>query len=202
MKGCVRGLEPQLLHDHAAAITREYLDSRAKNPGYTFQWPKRDGLSVYEVVRAALAVMTDGRCAYCDGHPTVTGTEEVDHFRPKTRSEFYDLVCAWDNLFLVCTGCNRAKRNHWDEALLRPDADDFDFSRYFSYRTDTGNLEPNPTAQPEDRLRAQRTIDLLDLNRSGACIGRRHSVKIILSSPPEVLDDVSYRYLIPLCKAA
>jgi hypothetical protein len=35
--------------------------------------------------------MTAEHCSYCDGHPlNATGIETVDHFRPKSRPEFYN----------------------------------------------------------------------------------------------------------------
>lgn len=129
------------------------------------------------------------------------GDETVDHFRPKSRPEFYELVCAWTNLFLVCSACNHAKRELWDEALLRPDDPEFRFERYFEYRFDSGEVQPAPTASPEDQARARRTIEILDLNRVGACFSRRLTVRC-LRRFSEDRDALGYRYLIPLCDAA
>jgi uncharacterized protein (TIGR02646 family) len=146
--------------------------------------------------------MTAGHCSYCDGHPLrATGIEAVDHFRPKSLPEFYELVCAWTNLFLTCTACNHAKREQWDEALLRPDDVDFRFERYFEVRFDSGKLEPAPAASPEERQRARRTIEILDLNRADVCSSRLRVVRWMRRSDAEdePVDGWPYRYLLPLC---
>ena len=201
MRACQRGQAPELLQKYGQAIGEEYAAKRRVNPAYRFQWPQREGQSLSVVTRAALAAMTDGRCAYCDGHPVdAMGESQIDHFRPKSREEFYELVCNWENLFLICFGCNKAKMGDWDEALLRPDEPEFTFSRYFSYRTDTGSLEPNAAATSADQHRATQTIKLLDLNRAGACTMRRNMVKLMLISSDEELADLGYRYLIPFCR--
>jgi len=156
---------------------------------------------VYDVVRAALSAMTDGRCAYCDGYPLrATGRDEIDHFRPKTRIEFYGLVCAWENLFLICHACNSAKHDQWDEALLRPDTK-YVFERYFFYRFDTGELRPAPDLDVESNHRVERTIVILDLNRADACKARMRTLKEIQRRhSDDELVDMAYRFLIPLCE--
>lgn len=204
MKACTRAPAPELLERHGQAIAQEYIAKRRENPAYRFRWPRRNGQSIYNVAYAGLEAMTDGRCAYCDGHPiSATGEDQIDHFRPKSREEFYALVCTWDNLFLICSACNKAKLDKWDEALLRPDEPGFAFSRYFSYRTDTGELKPNAAASIAEQHRVQTSIEIYDLNRAGACTLRRIMVRSILTAESdEELADLAYRYLIPLCRAA
>ena len=54
------------------------------------------------------------RCAYCERTEAYLGGEEafeVDHFRP--RSKFPDLICAYDNLYYACRGCNGHKWETW-----------------------------------------------------------------------------------------
>jgi uncharacterized protein (TIGR02646 family) len=155
------------------------------------------------VARDALAGMTAHHCSYCDGYPlNATGNDEIDHFRPKSREEFYELVCAWENLFLICSRCNGAKRDRWEPALLRPDALTYAFDRYFLFRFDTGALEPAPDLTEGDRHRASQTIELLELNRTDACIARLAAVKMIRRRESEdELEDVAYRFLIPLVAA-
>ncbi len=204
MTPCTRGAEPDVVARHGAQIGRDYAERRLATPGFRFQWPRRDGQSVFEVVRDALVEMTAGHCSYCDGHPIgATGTEAVDHFRPKSHAAFYELACAWSNLFLTCTACNHAKREQWDEALLRPDDADFAFERYFEYRFDSGELQPATAAGPDEQRRARVTIEILQLNRPGACMARKRAVRSIrhavAAGEPE---DSGYRYLIALCRGA
>jgi uncharacterized protein (TIGR02646 family) len=163
-------------------------------PAFRFQWPQRDGANLGEVARAALLAMTTGRCSYCDGAPL--DTSKVDHFRPKSRPEFYRLVCAWSNLFIACDGCNRAKRELWDDDLLRPDADDFDFERYVWFDPMSGTLAPNPGASAGDQRRARRTIEIMDLNRATRCNERMQWWRLRRRGlAEECADDAPYRFL-------
>ncbi len=191
-----------LVERYGEAIGQEYIARRQQNPAYRFQWPRRESQSLSAVILEALKVMTDERCAYCDGHPIAAmGESQIDHFRPKSREEFYGLVCSWQNLFLSCNACNKAKLDKWEEALLRPDEAEFTFERFFSYRTDTGQLIPNAAASLHDQQRAAQTIEILDLNRSGACTLRKWMADLILKAQTEEeLSVLGYRYLIPICR--
>src|SRR6187402_2552501 len=180
MRECRRGPAPELLARHGPEIGAEYARLRRENPRYRFQWRQRGGEELYEVARAALAEMTARHCSYCDGYPLgATGRDEIDHFCPKTHEAFYELVCAWENLFLICTRCNAAKHDQWEPALLRPDDAEYTFDRYFFFRFDTGALEPAPGITEGDRHRVLQTIAILDLNRTDACTARLKAVKEI-----------------------
>lgn len=195
MRPCTRGEPPEALARDGEALGRAYAEHRRADPAHRFQWRR----SLFQAVRDALGLMTDGHCSYCDASPDAidaTGDETIDHFCPKGRPEFYELVCAWTNLFLACSACNHAKREQWDEALLRPDVPDFRFERYFEYRFESGQLRPSAAASPEDQARARRTIEIFDLNRRGACSNRRRTVEWIQRISPEV---DGYRFLVPLC---
>lgn len=196
MQECSRGAVPEQLAVHGPEIGAEYARRRRADPKYRFQWRPR----LYEISRAALAEMTRQHCSYCDGYPlNATGKEEIDHFCPKTREEFYELVCAWENLFLICTSCNGAKRDQWDPSLLRPDDPEYMFDRYFLFNFETGELKPAPGLGAAERHRAQRTIEILDLNRSGTCRARLSTIKAILRrESDDELEDLPYRFLVPL----
>ena len=196
-----RGPAPELLERYGVEITQDYIAKKQADRQHDFRWPQRESRSVYAETRTALHSMTVGHCAYCDGFPVdATGEEQIDHFKPKSQSEFYHLVCDWQNLFFVCYGCNKAKRADWEEALLRPDADDFSFVRYFLYRSDTGQLEPNPAASADEQHRTSRTIEILKLNRPGLCIDRMRTASHVSGCPQEELSLWGYRYLVPLCR--
>jgi uncharacterized protein (TIGR02646 family) len=188
-----------VLAREGAQLGRDYAARRRENPRFRFQWRR----SLLEVVREALAVMTAWHCSYCDGHPLrTTGVEAVDHFRPKSHPDFHDLVCTWENLFLTCTACNQAKREQWDDALLRPDDPEFRFGHYFEYRFDSGKLEPASAASAAEQQRAIRTIEIFDLNRADACASRQRVVRWMRSADAadEPDDGWAYRYLLPLCR--
>jgi hypothetical protein len=84
--------------------------------------------------------------------------------------------------------------------LLRPDDLDFRFERYFEYRFDSGKLQPAPAANHDEQRRASRTIEILDLNRVGACASRKRMVHFLRSIGAATPDDCAYRYLISLCR--
>jgi uncharacterized protein (TIGR02646 family) len=174
-------------------LSASYVAGRATNPKHRFDWQA----SLYDEVKQALGEMTQMRCAYCDGDLRAGPVqEEIDHFRPKSQPEFYALVCAWDNLFLVCGPCNKAKGNRWELHLLKPDEIDYDFARYFSYSPRTGELEPNPGASEQDIERARVTIKMLGLNRGKHCTSRMWVRERLLEGlSPAERDRLSYRFL-------
>ncbi len=202
MRPCTRGPEPKLLEQYGAELLRLHVERRSADPKARFEWREREGRSILTVVREALALMTDGHCSYCDGHPiNDTGEETVDHFRPKSR--FRDLAYTWTNLFLACSACNHSKGERWDELLLCPDDPDFRFERYFECDFATGELRPAPTASPEDQARALCTIQILRLNRAGTCKSRLRILAQLWNGRLDTDDnDLPYRYLIPIFRSA
>jgi len=201
MRPCTRGEEPDLLARYRAELTRDYVTRRSANPRARFEWRQREGRSLLEVVREAVAVMTDDHCSYCDGHPiNDTGEATVDHLRPKAL--FSELAYTWTNLFLTCSACNHAKGERWDELLLRPDDPDFRFERYFECDFATGELAPAPTASPDEQARARRTIEILRLNRADTCKSRLRTLRWLRHISSDGDRDLAYRYLIPIFRAA
>jgi hypothetical protein len=99
------------------------------------------------------------------------GNFHVDHFRPKSRPEFVELVCSYSNLYLACADCNRNKKGTWPEPgtetvggrFLDPCEDDL--SKHWSIQKD-GSFTPTT---PEGgymiaKLRLNRTY-LLEWRR-------------------------------------
>ncbi|MEI7583816.1 HNH endonuclease [Runella sp.] len=108
-----------------------YAQNRAKKPSFEFQWPQIEGKKLNQHLLPKLMAMTDDHCSYCDGFPLKRGDDTIDHFHPKTRSEFYSKVCDWENLYLSCKHCQDSKGSQYEVELLRPDELDFHFNRYF-----------------------------------------------------------------------
>jgi uncharacterized protein (TIGR02646 family) len=205
MNRMARGEAPALLEQHGAEIGSEYAARRREDASYRFRWPQRDGQRLDHVALAALKAMTDGHCSYCDANETLIGAvgeHQIDHFRPKSRLEFYELVCTWTNLFLTCGTCNKAKRDTWDELLLRPDDDDYRFERYFEFRPATGELMPNRAAALADQARTAMTITVFALNSGPRCQIRQRAIReldrAIAAGDPV---DAGYRFLIRVLPA-
>lgn len=69
-------------------------------------------------VKAALTLLFDGKCAYCEAPYDATQPEDVEHYRPKGRINtgngtiipgYWWLAATWDNLLPSCIDCNRQR---------------------------------------------------------------------------------------------
>lgn len=137
-------------------------------------------LADYRSYKPYLRLDFDQRCAYCHipelryGPP---GNYSVDHFRPKSRSEFQRLVCYYPNLFYTCMDCNRSKGNTWPHPhlcrqgfrFLNPCRDNM--SKHWD--VDRNGLLIAKT------FAAEYTIARLRLNRVELCEWRRDKVDLI-----------------------
>jgi uncharacterized protein (TIGR02646 family) len=187
MMPCERPEAPPFLVEKGSDWTAAWLSRRAT--GGTFSWPRHEGQPANRALQPPLMAMTAEHCAYCDGFPIdETGIPSIDHFRPK--SSFPALAFAWDNLFPACQRCQGAKLERFDADLLRPDAPDFAFARYFLVDYDTGLLRANPGASADDQHRAELTIELFGLNE-----GRRPTMRWRELRRPSDEPDRPYRYL-------
>lgn len=139
--------------------------------------------------------MTQGHCAYCDSLMDPGLAESIDHFRPKACARFPHLAFEWTNLFLACGTCQRQKGDHFEEPLLKPDADDYDFDAWFAIRARDGIIEPRADLTPARREQAETTIRLLGLNKNGLPSARtREWKKREAASDAVTADDWSFRF--------
>jgi uncharacterized protein (TIGR02646 family) len=201
LRRCTRGPAPPALAQHGAAWSKEYADRRAIDSKVRFSWPTFEGQRADRSIREALGDMTKRHCSYCDGFPLdAVGFETIDHFKPKSWPEFWELAFAWENLFLCCPQCQNNKLAQYCTELLRPDEPGYDFDRYFVYHSHRGELEANPAASEEDQNRARRSIDVFGLNKSGRCDDRCRQLRyyrLDAEQGGEVdLADWAYRFLI------
>lgn len=195
MEACRRGQTPALLAEHCAALSAAYVQARRLNARHEFRWRT----DVYDAVCDALRAMTNAHCSYCDGDlRPATVAEEIDHFRPRSNPEFFELICDWHNLFLVCSPCNKNKGHRWHSDLLRPDDWDYAFGRYFDYDFQRHQIVPRADASPPDQDRARITIDLLRLNDGKHRASReRELARADLLGETFNREDAQYRFLIP-----
>ncbi len=179
MNRCVRSAPPEPLAARAQEWTRRWLEQCAAKGAAEFRWPQVDSKPLNQHLTESLRAMTSEHCSYCDNWIPPGVAETIDHFRPKACGRFPGFAFEWTNLFLTCWVCQKAKGEQFDELLLKPDEPGYDFDRYFVYRPRTGTLEPNPNASPEDRRRADRTIQLLRLNENGFPRARQRECNLI-----------------------
>lgn len=191
MRKLERSESPPCLAEAAPGWTQSFVQARADNPAHRFSWPHRP---CYAQVRERLVQMTGNHCAFCDGSVGVESRETVEHFRPK--SQFPALAYEWVNLFPCCDHCQSAKREQFDERLLKPDEPEYVFEHYFLIDYKTGALEPLPSAGPECRQRAALTLALYDLNSALRRRARLREYQHFCRDPEPCLDDYNYRYFL------
>lgn len=197
---------PDVLVANQVAFTQKFLgriNKLSNRPSSAFYWPKAD---VYREVRSVLEHQTQYHCSYCDGAYMLCGTPSstIDHFKPKSDPRFYQLAFDWQNLYVACPDCQGFKREKFDDALLRPDADDFEFSRYFDYDFNKHEIKPHPDATSTDQQWAKVTIELLNLNHPSLRTTRRtefNSRREAMDKPNFDLNICNYRYLLDLVEA-
>lgn len=166
------------MREHSERWSREWAELREQNPSANFQWRKVEGQSIRELLLPLLKEMTQEHCAFCDYFRFDTvSSETVEHFKPKSRSEFYNQAYAWENLYYCCGRCQSAKGEKWDDRLLRPDDSEYRFETYFQRDYTTGEIHPNVVASAEIQERARATIELYGLNRSALSRDRKTKLR-------------------------
>jgi len=158
-----------------------------------FQWYRNKNQGYDELVHE-LSEMTQYHCSFCDAYPMGSRIpHSIEHFKPKTK--FPLLAYQWDNFFLCCGICQK-KGDHFDEDLLKPDAENYDFDKYFDIKWDTGELIPNSDASEKDQRRAEITIRLYKLNEYGKPDDRIEELKKFDDSHSPEIDSFSYRFFL------
>ncbi|MBP6664787.1 MAG: TIGR02646 family protein [Chitinophagales bacterium] len=194
----IRPQKPTCLELNAEQWNNDYVERRAENLTCQFSWRTYERKPVNEHLEPVLLEMTKNHCAFCDCYELGADIKPtIEHFDPKTRSPH--LAYEWTNLFPACHYCQE-KNNAFDEQLLKPDKEDYDFYRYFYFDDATGELEPNPQATPEEQTCAEITIRLYRLNgseRRKIKEKRLTWVKRFRAGLVETdkIDDYPYRYL-------
>lgn len=157
----VRGEIPEALALNASDFRERYLG------GEGFDWYSFKGKPLNHYLRIPLSNQTNRHCSYCDvrieGRVSML---EIDHFRPKERSSFPELAFDWDNLFIVCGGCNKAKGTRFEGNPLKPDRAEYEFRNYF-WVSETGTIEILDGLSKTDYARANDTMRTLRLNEGG-----------------------------------
>jgi uncharacterized protein (TIGR02646 family) len=153
-----RQLAPAALRRNKKAWTERWkhiVETRTKR-----DWATRTAKSA---LKTPLLALTWGKCAFCEGKLGSQSYTQIEHYI--SRRVAPQRAFEWKNLFPVCQICN-ASKGHADHRgrLVKPDAED---PEWFFWIGPEGDIEPHPTLNEADRLRASETIRLCDLNRGG-----------------------------------
>lgn len=118
-------------------------------------------------VKRALVELFHGKCAYCESNIRHVDFGHIEHFRPKSKARYLNLVFEWKNLFLACSICNgpNFKWDRFPEELeggppVNP-CDDIP-EEHFRFIFDPKAKVATVTAKTR---RGEVTIALLGLNR-------------------------------------
>lgn len=122
-------------------------------------------------IRASLDEMstrgTNTFCNYCEKSIGESNRGHIEHLVPRKSQP--NLRFEWANLFLSCNSadhCGEFKDSprstaYEPDTLIRPDQEDPEtLLQFFS----TGKVEPRPGLDPTSQQRAQKTIEVLNLN--------------------------------------
>ena len=163
MRKLARVEEPVFLADKWERWGLDWEQRRINDgAGANFHWHQIDNEPVNQKLLPLLKAQTQDHCSFCDGFPVNSASvETIEHFRPKTT--FSREAYHWTNLYYCCTHC-QTKGAYFDEALLQPDANDYQFDRYFRWDFTTGRIEINGLAPEVERNRSRITIDFYHLN--------------------------------------
>jgi len=200
MRKFIRSDSPEFLRSKWKIWGRNYKNNRKKNSSFSFQWPTHEGEKINTLLEPLLARLTDDHCSFCDNFPIRSREDSIDHFKPKSRPAYYELVCQWENLYYCCQNCQQSKREQHNEFLLRPDTESFSFDLYFIYSYSSHEIKPNPTLSGNEKRKAKTTIDVFGLNDRGHIAARRISLeryegKKKLNEDIEI-NDFPYRFTI------
>jgi uncharacterized protein (TIGR02646 family) len=197
MEKITRNETPDFLKEKAEEWGKEWSAKQvtAKKMGKTatFSW-RQYKKQEYKEILAQLQLMTDN-CAYCNIrllHIEVAPKPSIDHFRPKTT--FPLLAYEYGNLFPCCEVCQE-RGNRFDELLLKPDEQNYDFDAYFIIDFPTGELRANPQGNGKQKSRADKTIELFKLNSAGKSQARLKELRCYEDNQME-LSDLSYHFFL------
>lgn len=138
--------------------------TKIRDKGKEVNWYTYQKRPINQHLIPLLREISDNHCAFCDGYPMQQMVEHIEHFKPK--SKYPELSHQWENLFIICEKCNITKSDDFDELLLKPDENDYSFSRYFTMNPD-GILEADITLNLFEKSRVDKTIELYGLNEHG-----------------------------------
>jgi uncharacterized protein (TIGR02646 family) len=182
--------EPAFLRDKCDKWGEQWARRRSENPAAQFHWHAIGGIPVNQLLLPSLKAQTQDHCSFCDSFPvSPPSIDTIEHFRPK--SAFPIEAYRWENLYFCCMYCQQ-KAELFDEGLIRPDADDYDFDDFFRWDFTKGTIEVNERASAANQLRARVTIAIYRLNEGHPKL-RRLASRLREKATAHPLEDFPYR---------
>lgn len=159
--------------------------------------------SCWSRVKVSLEHLYDFKCAYCEIDLRKFNRDStVEHYRPKSKNQYYWLAHEWSNFLLACSDCQRFKDNDFpiggEQQLIAPILENgrLDYEKCksnHSYLLSELPLILNPEIDDPaeyfsfniengkfeaigENVRALKTLDLLRLNRDNLCFQRKKIV--------------------------
>lgn len=120
--------------------------------------------------KRALINASHGKCIYCESRVVHISFGDVEHIKPK--SKYPALKFVWTNLGYVCTKCNNAKKDKYDDSTPYINPYDEDPKEHL---VAVGALLKHKAGSERGEL---TTIDI-DLNRSDLVEKRLEKIKYI-----------------------
>lgn len=136
--------------------------TKVRDKGREVTWYSYEKKPVNQHLIPLLRIISNNHCAFCDGYPMQQMGDTIEHFRPKSKNP--ELSHQWENLFIACSACQSSKGNEFDELLLKPDDENYSFSKYFTMNSE-GFFEPDISLTEFDKKRVIKTIELYGLNK-------------------------------------
>ena len=133
-----------------------------------FSW-KKEGEDFRKKILSFVRKMTKNHCSFCDFYPMQSGAQDtIEHFIPKGGKYAQpEIAYKWSNLYLACRNC-QSKGSQYSKLLLKPDAKDYSFKKYFDINPANGEIIPNiKNEKTIDYERAEITIKLFKFNKNG-----------------------------------
>lgn len=185
------------LSDNAAKWGNTYA-AKKNNPTKKddFQWATYKGNKVNVLLIPILKDMTQNHCSFCDSYPLETIGVHIEHFEPVSSEPAKSYL--WENLFYCCPRCNEHKKDPFDLLLLKPDADNYDFSYYFIFNFSNGLLMPNKRRTLLEQHSALKTIELYGLNEYGRPEIRLREIEKYVRTTGISIDEFQFRFILEM----
>lgn len=164
--------EPDSLKEHAEEWTKELMNEIQAKGSYDKADKNIKDKYRQEDVKRTLETMYNKHCCYCESVIGISSYGRIEHLRPKSLPQFYELAFDWDNLHWCCEICNTSyKKARWNFQFPILDPSKDEISQFLRLNLTTGEYEDIGN----DR-RAKTTIAHTGINREELVKARRRII--------------------------